>query len=461
MIALTAIGLVFVRNLQNTEAHLDALSVVLSAVFLFSLSFGLAQITFSVVQGGLSLLVAAASGITFVLRQRRIDHPLIDMGPMSRSSFWPAAVLVVVAMLIVFSLSVLLPLYFEATLGMTALMAGLVILIPVVLNSAATLLSGRILDRFGPWPLIPAGYLLMAAGTVSLALVASNMSVAAMFAGSLAAFTGVGLVFSSSQTTGLRTLPPQENPFGVTILNTSTQIAACVGPSMFIGIMSSGQAAALAEGMTAEAATAQGFSVAMVAASVFTVLGLVTSVIFSRAAVKRSTQTAQAAHDAAREPLAATQLAAIMDTDPFMFQADIPVFKAMGDMVSRGVNGAPLVGSDGKLVGYVSDGDIMRYLAEQHPTFTTSYSFFQAANNQSLDERMKELMEQPLSTICTDKAVTLDAKASLEDVCNLLAKHRLEKVPVLDEFNHVVGSINRTKVLHTAMKVYLEENDLV
>lgn len=286
MIALTAVGIVFVRNLRNTEAHLDPLSVLLSALFLFSFSFGLAQVTIEMVQGGVALTVAVLSAAFFVLRQKSTDHPLIDLTPLSRPSFWPAAILVIVAMLIIFSLSVLLPLYFETTMGMSALMAGLVILIPVILNSAATLVSGKILDRFGPWPLIPVGCGLMTVGTVFLALVASSMNVIAMFAGTLAAFTGVGLVFSSSQTTGLRTLPPQENPFGVTILNTSTQIAACAGPPMFIGIMSSSQGLALASGLDLEAAAAQGFTVAMMLAIAFTVLGMVTAIMFARAASK-------------------------------------------------------------------------------------------------------------------------------------------------------------------------------
>ena len=47
----------------------------------------------------------------------------------------------------------------------------------------------------------------------------------------------VGLALSPSQTAGLQTLSPEQNPHGVTILNTFIQIAAAVGPSLFIGVL--------------------------------------------------------------------------------------------------------------------------------------------------------------------------------------------------------------------------------
>ena len=68
---------------------------------------------------------------------------------MASVRFWPAVLLVVVAMMTVFSLSVLLPLYFEGALGMSAFMAGILILLPVLLNAATTMIGGRIMDRRG------------------------------------------------------------------------------------------------------------------------------------------------------------------------------------------------------------------------------------------------------------------------------------------------------------------------
>lgn len=460
MVVLTAVGVFHVRNLQNSKASLDVFSLVLSALFLFCFSFGLAQIGATPLPAAVSLAVAVVSAIVFVLRQRRVDCPLIDLSPMTRLSFWPATLLVFVAMLTTFSLSVLLPLFFEGALGMSALYAGLVILVPVVVNSAFTLIAGRIMDRRGEWPLLPAGFLMMTVGAVLMGAVAPTMSVTGMFAASLVAFIGVGLVFSPSQTAGLRTLPPRMNPFGVALMTTFTQIAACAGPSLFIGILSNVQAGAIAGGASVQLATASGFSSAIMVAAGIAAVGFVVALLFSRRALKMGKAPSAEPLSPKADPLAATELASIMDVSPFGLDPRMPVYRAMREMVTRGQNGAPLLDDEGKLCGYVSDGDIMRFLAEKHPAFATQYSFVEAANNQTIDERLKELMDLPISELCTQTAVTVSVSASFQDVCNPLASRRLEKVPVVDAVGHVVGSVDRTRVLHAAMKTYLDQKNL-
>ena len=69
-------------------------------------------------------------------------------------------------------------------------------------------------------------------------------------------------------------------------------------------------------------------------------------------------------------------------------------------------------------------------------------------------------MDLPISELCTQTAVTVSVSASFQDVCNPLASRRLEKVPVVDAVGHVVGSVDRTRVLHAAMKTYLDQKNL-
>lgn len=481
MVVLALLGLVFVRNLQNSEAQLDLPSAGLATVFLFALSFGLSQVTANVVLGVVFLAVAVASAAAFVVRQARCAHPLIDMTPMKSVRFWPAVVLVVVAMTIMFSLSVLLPLYFEGALGMTAFMAGILILVPVLVNSGCTLLAGRIMDRRGEWPLLPAGLLLALVGVVAMAFVAPMLSAPVMFVAMLLVYAGIGLVFSPSQTAGLRTLPPQQNPFGVALMTTFVQIAACIGPSLFTGIMSASQAAAAAAGAQDGMAAARGFASAIEVAAVIAAVGLVCAFAYALAARRRSAEQAAAAERAsvaamegvasgapageeaapapagapAGTPLAEVTLAQVMESDPYTVPADARVRDAMRVLIGHRVSGVPVVDGSGAPVGYVSDGDIMRYLADQHPLVTSSYSLIEVAGARSIDERLAELMELPVSAIATPKVVTLGAGTSLKDACQLLSQHRFKKVPVVAG-GRVVGVVSRSNVLRCAMEACLE-----
>ena len=521
MVVIALLGMVFLRNLGTSEIHLDVPSACLSAVFLFTLSFGLAQVMAQPVVGIASLAVAIASAVVFVVRQTRCAFPLIDVTPMKSIRFWPAIVLVVVAMMIMFSLSVLLPLYFEGALGMSAFTAGLVILVPVLVNTGFTLVAGRIMDKRGEWPLLPAGFALGALGTATMAIVAPNQSAPALFVAALFVYAGIGLVFSPSQTAGLKTLPPQQNPFGVALMTTFVQVAACVGPALFTGVLSSVQGGAIAGGADAGLGCALGFAAAIEVAAVIAFVGLAVAFVYSLAAHRRAAQApavvgagvagvpaghgpqggapaGEAAVPAARalacecmagEPgrvveaaqadaavrehaadefgraaqvgaaasLSSATLADIMEREPYAVAADAPVSEAMHALVEHQVSGLPLVDAQGRVCGFVSDGDIMRYLADKTPAFTSSYVFLEAANNQSIDERLHELMVLPVAEIATDKVVSLPASTTLKDACQTLAQHKFKKAPVVDEAGRMVGVVSRSSILRRAMESYLEK----
>lgn len=447
-------GAVLVKNLKTSDAHLDTPSALLSAAFLTALSFGLAELTIMPLPAGIALALAALSAVTFVVRQTHCAFPLIDMEPMRFATFWPTIIMVIITMMTTFSLSVLLPLYLEGSLGLTALMAGIVMLVPVLGNAGTSLLGGRLMDKKGEWPLLPAGFAIILIGLAIMAATANSMSLAATFAGALVAYAGVGLAFSPSQTAGLRTLPPRLNPFGVALTTTFVQIAACIGPSMYIGLMSSAQAEALSGGASAQAGAAAGFTQAIIVACVVAGVGLVTSTIYALAAKRRAARSAEASRTADARRAKPPVLASIMETDPYTISATASMGDAMRELVARKVGGMPVVDERGRGVGYLSDGDVMRYLADQRPVATGAYALIEAANGETVDDRLRELVKLPVGDVATDGLVTLRADATLKDACALLAQHKLKKVPVV-EGERIIGTVNRSDVLRYAMETYL------
>ena len=441
MVLLGVLGFIYVKDLENSEAHLDAPSVTLSGVTLFALSFGLAEIAIDTVLGAVSLIIAVAAAVAFVACQ----YPLIELSPMRRVSFWPAAVFALVSLMSTFSMSVLLPLYLEGACGITAFMAGVVMLIPVLCNAASTLMSGRIMDKRGGWPLIPLGFASIAVGFALMAIFASTYSIVAMFFASALVFIGVGMSLAPSQTAGLRTLPPRENPFGVALMTTFTQIAACSGPSLYIGLMSSSENAALNSGVLETAAVAQGFAVAVCFAAALALVSTIGATVFCRAALKRS--NAASKHVQAQQP---TGIALLMEKTPFVVKGTMPVGEVMHELVNRKVSGMPVVDDGGAPIGFISDGDIMRYLSECHPAITSSYSLMEAANSQTFDEKLKELVALPVSHIATERVVSIPQDATLQEACTLLAQHKLKKVPVVQN-GAIVGMLSRSDVIRYAM----------
>lgn len=527
MMVLIGCCFAFVRNLENTPAKLDVPSVALSALGLTAFVYGVSEVTANVTLAVGVLAIAVAAIAAFAWRQFHCDHPLIELSPLKNARFVMPLLLVMMAMMTTFSMSVLLPLYFEGALGMTALVAGVVMLAPVLTNAFATLFGGRVMDNRGEWPLLPAGFVCIVAGLALMVALSATMSLPGVFVGAVLVYVGVGLVLSPSQTAGLKNLPPRQNPSGVTLMTTCLQIAACIGPSLFVGVMNSAQAGALAGGAEVAASTALGFSSALLVAAVIAAIGLVVAFLFARpGAQEKAARTmgdttramgnaprevgdamhamgdaagtvggaARAMSDAAGDAVGATgpavgatspapsaaasgaaaqgasmgasavreeeqpagvhassvTLAAVMETDPYTLPTTARVEEAIRLLMDRKVSGMPVVDEAGRAVGFISDGDIMRYLADRHPLVTSAYSVIMLANEGSFDERLRELIALPVSAIATEGVVGVSVDASLEEACNLLAQHKLKKVPVL-EAGSVVGTVNRSDVLRYAM----------
>lgn len=264
---LALVGIAAVRNIaEPSRPKLDAPSVAFMAVGLVLCSFGLTRVTTDLPAAIASVAAGSIAIALFARRQKSIDDPLLNLAPLTRSGFSVACCLVIIAMMTTFSLSVLLPLYFETTLRLSAFTAGMLMLIPVLVNALTALVGGRILDRFGTWPLLPAGFALIVVGFALLVAASGTGDIVPVIAAATIVYAGVGPVFAPSQTAGLRTLSPEENPHGVAIVNVCIQLAGCVGPALFVGVFSSA-----------------GFTTAVIAAGCLAFIGLVTAFCYARA----------------------------------------------------------------------------------------------------------------------------------------------------------------------------------
>lgn len=287
-VALTVAGIFVVRGGREPElVRFDLPSALLTAAGVTLLCVGLSEVTLRPAVGAAALIGAALALGWFARRQEHLARPLVSMEPLHHGMFWPAALLVMVTMMTYFSLSVMAPLYFEEAAGLAASAAGVLMVAPVLANAAASVLSGRALDRWGEWPLLPAGLAIAVAGLGITIAGALAGSVVVATAGIFFGYLGTGMVLSPAQTAGLRRLPDELDSHGVTLMSMAVQLSACLGPAAYIGIMSSATAAASAAGAPAAQASAEGFAGAMIAALVVATAGLVAAVFYARFTKRR------------------------------------------------------------------------------------------------------------------------------------------------------------------------------
>lgn len=280
-------GLFFVKNTaEPMKIRLDALSVILSALGLSIVVYGLSKLAGTPVPAVAMILAGALLLVIFARRQGKLATPMLDLSPLRNPRFSIACVLAVVAMMTTFSMSVLLPLYYGTALEQTALAAGLLLLVPIIVNAVTSILGGRVMDKRGEFPLLPLGFLFISIGQIATAVFGHFALLVSVFLGSILVYAGVGSIFSPSQAAGLRSLPHEQSPHGVAILSTFIQVSACIGPALFIGILSAtidAAGPAIASGETTlRLAQAEGFSAAVTLSAFIAVAGTITAYFYAR-----------------------------------------------------------------------------------------------------------------------------------------------------------------------------------
>lgn len=227
------------------EAHLDVASLCLSAVGFGGLLLGCSNA--SSVQLGNPLvwapvLVGAVALVMFVLRQKRISHPLINMAIFESKrfvvSFWAGNFLFASFL----GITLIVPLYIEGLCGGSALQAGLALLPGTVAALFVNPLSGYLTDKIGVRPVVLVSSVFLVTGSVSMAFLdaSSPFWLVVLLQGIRA--TGVSGLISPLTSWGMADLPHAIMTDGSSFSTAARQACASMGTALMVFAITSGPA---------------------------------------------------------------------------------------------------------------------------------------------------------------------------------------------------------------------------
>ena len=236
------VGAIFVEDTgKKRAAVLDKISVVYSTfgfgLILYAFSsvskFGFASPVFWV-----SLIVGVVILAVFTLRQLRINHPLLNVRVFKNTTFTLSALASMVIFIGIVGPALLIPMYVQNGLGLTALLSGLVILPGAVVNALISVYTGKVYDRFGARVLLIPGFVLFAIMTflhIFLSADTPYWYVVVIYA---VRMFSVGLVMMPLNAVGLNALESKDISHGTAIMNSVRIIAGAIGIAVSITIMS-------------------------------------------------------------------------------------------------------------------------------------------------------------------------------------------------------------------------------
>lgn len=436
----------------NPAAHLDKISVVMSTVGFGALLYGFSTIG-SVglnVSDSIITLVGLVVLVLFFRRQLKMEQPMLNVRVLANRRFLIGTVIGMIVQASLLAAGVLMPIYLQSYMGYSATVSGLVIMPGAILMGIMNPFAGRLFDKYGPRVLSIIGLTVLTVSTVGFATLTSTTNVAWITIIYTVRMFSLSLVNMPITTWAMNALDNKVLNHGTSVNNTLRQVSGSLGTALLVSI-DAFVAGSMSGSMGTVEAGILGVNAAFFAAVVLSAIALGLTIAF----VKNKPGDEKAKPERNREER--TMIEKIMKKDVYSLSPDATVVDAMKFFVEHGISGAPVVDADGRAVGFVSDGDIMRLLSTQSNSYMDPVVMIMQmrADEETYDEKLANLMKMNIRDIGTKGVIGIDLYTTLPQVCRILSKNHLKKVPVLHE-GKIVGVINRSDITLYSMKTYLE-----
>ena len=345
----------------------------------------------------------------------------------------------------------ILPQYYQNGMRLAVALTGIVMLPGGIVNALVSMIAGRLFDAIGARIPATIGFGLSLVGTIMLLTVSPQTPWAYVIICHIILMVGVPLAMSPSQTHALNSLPHELSTDGSTILNTLQQVLGAVATAFATSLLVAGEKASghpqgSAQAFCGGARWGFAFTVALA------LIGFVLT-FFIRSGKAATVSAGAHPADETVEPAAESGIRQLMKAEVYTLPATATALDAMRLFTEKKISGAPVVNEQGELVGFVSDGDVLSTLAEQHPQFTSFYAAVIESNGESFDKKLDELLSLPVDRISTKHVITTDANDSMPHICQVMVQRHLKKVPVMDQ-GRMVGILNRSNILRYAVTRY-------
>lgn len=235
-----------VPRLETHPHRFDMLGVLLSAVAIFLIVFGLQEgetYDWGVIWGPISvwsLIVAGVVMLTlFVLQQWRTkSEPLVPLDLFRDRNFSGANAAIVAVGFTMTSMSLPLMYFLQIARGLTPTESALLMIPMAVLSGVLAPAAGRILDRFDPRVILIPG-LLCVSGALFWYAALVNMETPIWLFLFPSALMGIGTagMWGPLATTATRNLPPRQAGAGAGIYNTTRTVGSVIGSAAIAALM--------------------------------------------------------------------------------------------------------------------------------------------------------------------------------------------------------------------------------
>jgi predicted MFS family arabinose efflux permease/predicted transcriptional regulator len=129
-----------------------------------------------------------------------------------------------------------------------------------------------------------------------------------------------------------------------------------------------------------------------------------------------------------------------------------PIIDILRLLVENRIDGVPVVDNDNKLIGIVSDGDIIRYLSPKEELFL-DFVYTILVDERGEQSVFTEKINKTVANMMHQKHLyTVKEDDTFENAIRILSHHHFKQLPVLDLEDKLIGLITRGDIIKNILK---------
>lgn len=145
-------------------------------------------------------------------------------------------------------------------------------------------------------------------------------------------------------------------------------------------------------------------------------------------------------------------VAEVMTPDPITVNPQTPLSDAIKIIAEKRISGMPVVDDNGKLVGVISESDLMwkETGVEPPPYIMILDSVIYLQNPARYDKEIHKVLGQIVDDVMSKKTISIHPQQTLREAANLMHEKNIRRLPVVDEnTGAVVGILTRGDIIRS------------
>ncbi|HYW19597.1 MAG TPA: CBS domain-containing protein [Nodularia sp. (in: cyanobacteria)] len=139
----------------------------------------------------------------------------------------------------------------------------------------------------------------------------------------------------------------------------------------------------------------------------------------------------------------------VMSRDPIVVRKETPLKEAIQILAEKRISGIPVVDDVGKLVGIISETDLMWQETGVTPPayimFLDSVIYLQ--NPGTYERELHKALGQTVGEVMSHNPVTISPGKTVKEAAQLMHDRSVHRLPVIDSASQVVGILTRGDIV--------------